>query len=203
MNDNLEFIVRLLTAEIENKSGKSELDKEGYPNLPDHVLKFRNQVDLESDRGAALYASSFLEFELEQLLTKYFVQNEKLKEKLFDFNGPLGTFLAKIVICYSLGLISKDMMDDMNIIRKIRNDFAHNHESISFNDNPISSKCISLKFNIVNDKIEGRRKFIRVVMSIHAILIVQISNIKSIEEELKFNLGSAEIEKAKTLIQDL
>ena len=42
---------------------------------------------------------------------------------------PLGTFSAKISIAYRLGLIDKDFEYALQVVRKIRNSFAHSIEN--------------------------------------------------------------------------
>lgn len=79
-----------------------------------------------------MLAAAHLDFLLEQLLREILVGSKKHHDKLFDFNGPLGTFSCKVSLSYSLGLISFEMMHDINIIRRIRNEFGHSPFIISF-----------------------------------------------------------------------
>jgi len=44
------------------------------------------------------------------------------KTKLFDFEGPLGTFSAKIAIAYALGIFGPKTKHDLDLIRRLRND---------------------------------------------------------------------------------
>jgi hypothetical protein len=50
-------------------------------------------------------------------------------------NGPLGSFHSKIAMGYALGIYDKDMRGDLNIVRNIRNAFAHSKKLIQF-DHP-------------------------------------------------------------------
>jgi len=56
-------------------------------------------------------------------------------------NRPLGTFGARIDISYCLGLISKEELQDLQIIQDIRNKFAHRLHDISFDDEDIIEAC--------------------------------------------------------------
>ncbi|GAA4083465.1 hypothetical protein [Mucilaginibacter panaciglaebae] len=70
----------------------------------EEVMSFRQELTKETDRGCALMAGSFLEFELQKLIASKLVGTSKVINELFDFNGPLGTFSSRIKMSYSLGL---------------------------------------------------------------------------------------------------
>jgi mannitol operon repressor len=59
-------------------------------------------------------------------------------------NAPLGTFSARIEACYALGLTSDDEHNDLTLIRRIRNEFAHNIET-TFGTPSIVSRCSQLR----------------------------------------------------------
>jgi DNA-binding MltR family transcriptional regulator len=110
-------------------------------------LKFRPFFDTfrgESDRACAVLAGAFLDSLLERLLRRTIVQNAP--SDLFQAQGPLATFSAKIDMAYSLGLIPKDEHGDFHGIRRIRNDFAHavDHE-LSFSTHSVASRIQSLR----------------------------------------------------------
>jgi DNA-binding MltR family transcriptional regulator len=102
-------------------------------------------LEKESDRAAAVLCASFLDHELEQLL-KRFMRDIKETHQLFHQMQPLSTFSAKIKFSYVLGLISDIMYCDLGIIRKIRNDFAHDREISSFEEVRITERCMRLQF---------------------------------------------------------
>src|SRR5690606_37481533 len=81
-------------------------------------------------------------------LLKYFMIDDAEAEvdKLLSGgpNAPLGTFSSRVLSAYCLGLISEDEFKDIEIIRKIRNDFAHNLLEISFDNQSIMDRCKNL-----------------------------------------------------------
>jgi DNA-binding MltR family transcriptional regulator len=79
-------------------------------------------------------------------LKAFLPEKDKIVNELFEFNQPLGNFSNKINLCYSLGLIDKIVKDDLNMIRKIRNNFAH-ELNISFNDENIKSLSNEIKWH--------------------------------------------------------
>ncbi len=143
---------------IEKLVHKEGFTQEFTTNILGYI-DFRSELGKESDRGCALLAASYLDSILEQMLKSKLIGTNKQLESLFDFNGPLGTFSSKILLSYSLGLISKARMDDLQTIRKIRNEFGHSPSIISFSSKKINSLCNNLKM-VLDSNNEARRKFI-------------------------------------------
>ncbi|MFT6921385.1 MAG: DNA-binding MltR family transcriptional regulator [Crocinitomicaceae bacterium] len=146
-----------------------ELPKELYESSLNY-WSIRNELIKESDRGCALLAASQLELALENLLRKKLVGTKKHKDSLFSFNGCLGTFSSRIQLSYSLGLISKLDKDDLDLIRKIRNEFGHSHQVIDFDFPKVSSLCKRMNY-IRNSNKSNRSNFLTCVSNIIGILI--------------------------------
>ncbi len=96
-----------------------------------------NKIDLidESDRGAVIVGAAILESDLENLLRPIFNSNRVPKKhlvRMFDVNGPLSSFSAKVLICRGFGLISEEIFSDLEAIRKLRNQFAHTADEVDF-----------------------------------------------------------------------
>ncbi len=53
---------------------------------------------------------------------------------LFRGYAPLSTFSAKIELCYAMGFISKKLYRSLTLVRKLRNDFAHEKHGVSFQE---------------------------------------------------------------------
>jgi len=105
---------------------------------------FRTSLIEESDRGSVLMAAAFIEDKLSCLLESYFIENEKVCKRLLKGNGALATFSSKIDLTFLLGLIPKNIFDDLHILRKIRNDFAHTASKISFETPSIKDRTKAL-----------------------------------------------------------
>lgn len=88
------------------------------------------QEELEkssSDRSCVIVAAAYID-ELLGYLFRFFLtspSSEKEDKELFSGYGPLSSFSSKIVLSYRLGLISDYEYKALQIIRKIRNSFAH------------------------------------------------------------------------------
>ncbi|MEA2893501.1 MAG: hypothetical protein QOI05_4294 [Bradyrhizobium sp.] len=88
------------------------------------------------DRGQAttvLTSITVIEELLEAaLMARMMPLTKKLRARLFDGYGPLNTLAAKADVAYAFHILSERDYDDMQIIRKIRNEFAHSREPLGF-----------------------------------------------------------------------
>lgn len=132
------------------------------------TANFRHTLNLETDRGCALMASAYLEDRLEFLIKSFLV--EEASNSLFEFNGPFGTFSSKITTAYALGLVPKNLNTDLNILRKVRNEFAHRADLTDFESSGIKERVSSFSFVDVKDLTRSRSKFTRTVMAMLAII---------------------------------
>jgi mannitol operon repressor len=89
-------------------------------------------------------AAAVLDEALGRIIKKSMIANKALTDKLLGPVGPLGSFGSRISICYLLGKISDDEYNDLEIIRSIRNDFAHKIHDKSFEIENIKSRCSNL-----------------------------------------------------------
>ncbi|HET6327076.1 MAG TPA: MltR family transcriptional regulator [Planctomycetaceae bacterium] len=95
-------------------------------------------------------AAAYLDDLLEVMLREHFAGGRKVADDLLSGNGPLAPFSARIKLAFSLRLIREDQFNDLERIRKIRNEFAHGHQGVSFDSQPIRDLCDSLdQLNIV------------------------------------------------------
>ena len=83
------------------------------------------ETSKESNRSQAVIIGAELEHALLEILQKHLLPHSKKDDSLFEPNGPLGSFAARIDIAHRLGLIPEDWHHDLHLIRKIRNEFAH------------------------------------------------------------------------------
>lgn len=97
----------------------------------------------DSDRAAAILASSYLEEAIGDYIKSFLVQDPSIEE-LFEGHGALSSFSARIGIAFALGLITKKMRNDLNSIRKVRNHFAHHPTETSFQVSPVRDLCSNL-----------------------------------------------------------
>lgn len=94
----------------------------------------------ESDRAAAILGASFLESAMRERLADFLV-DDPASPKLFEQYQPLSSFSALIDVAFCLGLLTQEMKADLNMIRKIRNHFAHHPEHSTFDMPPVNDWC--------------------------------------------------------------
>jgi hypothetical protein len=90
----------------------------------------------------ALTGAALLDRELGALLHAFFIAEPSVVKALLDGGmAPLGSFSAKTRIAFALGLISKAEYSDLNLVRAVRNEFAHNPFTTTFDVQTISVRC--------------------------------------------------------------
>ena len=106
-------------------------------------VPFLDDLNKETARGAVLVAATYLERQLGEIVASFLVEGRPAKNLLAGFNAPLGTFAARAAAAEALGLISADEFGDLQRIRKVRNEFAHNHRA-AFSDPGVTRLCSAL-----------------------------------------------------------
>jgi hypothetical protein len=92
-----------------------------------------SEIDRQSHRAAAVLGGAMVEDALQFAIQAHFVMLSKTdKKKLFEYPAPLSSFDAKIRIGYAVGLYGPVVRNDLNLIRRVRNGFAHAKKPISF-----------------------------------------------------------------------
>lgn len=104
------------------------------------------------ERGLILAIASFAEDALGDLIRTFLLPGESATQLLDGFNAPIGTFSTRIKMAYSLGLVTKRQYEDLDRLRRIRNEFAHNWEPISFADQKIAAHISALHFSTMDDE---------------------------------------------------
>jgi DNA-binding MltR family transcriptional regulator len=106
------------------------------PEKPRHtaITKILTEAH-ESDRGCVIFCASLIEAQLESLLRSRLRKDRaasKVVESLFRIYAPFSTFSAKIQVAYALGIIPDRMHKQLLMVKKLRNDFAHDNGAVSF-----------------------------------------------------------------------
>jgi DNA-binding MltR family transcriptional regulator len=101
--------------------------------------------ELDSHRGIAVVGAAIVENRLTAVLRAAMRQDESALQELFRSSGPLGTFGTKIRLAYLLRLIHEDLYNDLLIVTRIRNAFAHDVKISSFEEQSIRAKMRTSK----------------------------------------------------------
>lgn len=179
--------------------------------LPEHVRdplnavsQFRQTLIGESDRGCALMAAAYLDERLADLLKAYLVDDRSAVGKMFDFNGPFGTFSSRIDGAYALGLLPKNVRADIQLVRKIRNDFAHVSKPITFEDQPIISRCQALCLDGKETTAKPRGKFTRSMMAAVGVIEVSIQTLErlTVQEDYDVSINQKGIDALRGFLEE-
>jgi DNA-binding MltR family transcriptional regulator len=120
---------------------------ERYFNANDALIEFQKlfAYDEPNDRSIAIVGGAFLDTLLENILLEFFPEDKEVDE-LLGTSKVIGTFVSRIRLVYCLGLIEKSIKEDLKLIGKIRNKFAH-QLSASFEDPEIEKWVKLLKWH--------------------------------------------------------
>lgn len=106
---------------------------------------FLYELSKEGERSAVVLGAERLHVALESLLRHFLLPSPNTEDKLFaSESAALGTFSRKIEICYRLGLIDLHFKQALDLIRKLRNDFAHAVKVESLQDNQHTARVQAL-----------------------------------------------------------
>lgn len=112
------------------------------------LAKFVEELKRESDRGLPLVGAALIDEKLLETLQSFFVEGKSSKKLLTEGNAALGTFSSRVEACYALGLIDEFEYQEISLIRKVRNEFAHAKHGLSFQTEKIKGFCSSLKSDL-------------------------------------------------------
>jgi hypothetical protein len=88
------------------------------------MLELEHEFFEQTDRGIAVIGGALVEPELTRFIVAHLIEPEEGRS-LFDRGRPLEAFGSQITLAYAIGLISKNIRDDLDLVREIRNKFAH------------------------------------------------------------------------------
>ena len=106
-----------------------------------------NDIMRELDeRGLVLTLAAFAEEALGELLRQFMLPGDAADALISGFNAPLGTLSARIKAAFALGLITERQQENLDRLRRIRNEFAHSWEPISFDHQAVASHIAALHY---------------------------------------------------------
>jgi Mannitol repressor len=132
------------------------------PSEPELEALFQS-MQMDGPRGCAVVASAMVEDVLDGAILYRCVNLSKdERSRLFDASGPLSTFSSKIAIAYAFGIIGPKTRHDLNLLREIRNAFAHAMRTITFDTQEVADMLKT--FNALkephNPSLKNQMKFV-------------------------------------------
>jgi len=117
----------------------------------------------ESDRGCVLILGADIENILAKMLKEMFQALGDLssneEKRIFDHTGPLGNFASKISLAKAVGVIDKNLHDDIQKLRRIRNMAAHESDSFSLSNDNVRQITSSMNLYLKDAKALPRYSF--------------------------------------------
>jgi hypothetical protein len=108
----------------------------------EQVTAFMAELEKQTDRGVGIVAASVVESALQELIQRRLVSMSNTRlDLLFGRMRPLSSFAAKIELGSALGLYSDRARLLLNMLRDVRNAFAHEMNAIGF-DAPEIAKLV-------------------------------------------------------------
>jgi hypothetical protein len=132
----------------------NERHEKALAEILELTKNFSISLRKESVRGSAIICATIIEESLSMIIKAKLTPSLKKHDELFEgVYAPLGTFSAKIDFAYRIGLIDYYDRLSFHIIRKIRNEFAHSFDDITF-ESPVVKDLIQELFKL-NDTLLG------------------------------------------------
>lgn len=111
----------------------------------DHTAEFVNEINaIKNDRGFCLMMTALVENSLQVALESKLNCSKEMMKRLTDLEGPLGTLSRKITMAYALKILGAKTHANFDIIRHLRNAFAHTRIPINFSTAEIVQLCDEL-----------------------------------------------------------
>lgn len=130
-------------------------------NQPQITLNLKDlltEANRESDRAAALLYAANIDNRLRTMLENYLIDDPKRVKELMK-RGPLSSFGLRIQFSYALGLVTDDERNDLDMIREVRNDFAHEEQGWSFAHSEVIKWCDKLRLPSLMEAAGGLNGF--------------------------------------------
>ncbi len=121
------------------------MSKKGHISI-DFGERISDALSEESDRACVILVASWADHFLRMKLAHEFDKgNADARSGLLSSNGPFATFSAKLDVAFCAGWIDRDVYHDLQVIRKMRNEFAHSIDSHTLHDGPFPTMVAKLR----------------------------------------------------------
>ncbi len=149
-----------------------------------------NHLTEESDRVHMILAGSTIDdLLLENIKTLLPGDlNSDDRSRLYDYDGPLGSFGSRTLFALALGIIDRTARKQIDIIRAIRNAAAHSLERLDYTNKKIQTgltgiaRTDHLQKRMANFDSTSFRKF-------HGAMAVSLTRVMSEQREAEINVG--------------
>lgn len=145
---------------------------------PEDVERFQEEILRGTDRASALVAASLVEGALIRALAAHMLikDDEHFTELFFDRGAVLGDFASRISMGRAFGVYDDYFRDVLDVIRKVRNTFAHAVRPIDFTHELIAAQIAKIpdapvKEGLPHSMSELRRRYVGVCSNLEVVFI--------------------------------
>ena len=89
--------------------------------------------------------------------------SKKLYAELFEPMRALGSFASKITMAYALRIVTKEIYNDLERVRRLRNAFAHASEVLNFESESIAPLLQHLNKAAATHAITSQEQFLKCI----------------------------------------
>jgi hypothetical protein len=108
---------RMAAFQVKMEAAKKEITPQ--------LLEFFVTLGMEGERSSVVLGAERINVALEILIKSSLQPSSNKTDTLFTSEGALASFSRKIEMAYRLGLIDLPFKQALDLVRKLRNDFAH------------------------------------------------------------------------------
>jgi hypothetical protein len=156
-------VIKALKAHSRSKITRASIEAQGA------------SLEHESDRGTVIMTAAMIEDTLSQALENHLHHlTSKELDALFEFNGPMGTFSAKIKSAQAFKIIDRATRNHIEMIREMRNACAHSQNGLTFKDEILRNAVFSMLTPDAAQSYQNNEKYIRVAFVIMTGVIANI-----------------------------
>ena len=167
--------------------GDDDLEKTAAWKLADGVTSSMDEEFHDApDRVLAIVGAAYLDTAIEQLLRGALVDDADEVNLLLGREGALSGAAARLRAAWCLGLISVAMRDDLRLIVRVRNLFAHEYAVASL-DHPEAKKLLA-RFSIrkTSSRLPERAYFKIMVRTLFVGLVQDVKQVRRASQQTWF-----------------
>ena len=119
----------------------------GRSGMWNHLTSYReliSELQHVSDRTVAVIGSALVENYLTDAIKRRLRKHPNAVNQLLQPDGAVGSFRSKVCLGFLIRIYEESIFDDLNRVAKMRNDFAHKAEPLTFDAPKIALQCRAL-----------------------------------------------------------
>ena len=126
-----------LREDVERRFGLARKLTEFEKNIVDEAEALGDYARDCDTRTFCILVGSFMEDTLKSNFVEQWAIKKKKMPEYFGANGPLSTFSQRLIVASGLQWLSPELSKEAQLIKKIRNEMAHNYRVHTLTLNPL------------------------------------------------------------------